>query len=120
MILPLIFLTALFFAVTLLVLAGALLMALPILLVILFLITPMGFLGILSILSPTLFRVLVPPEVIEIAKRIALLPRDIARVINGLLHLPVDTMRAIAVLDVPVQTSGEVITYGEQQERIRV
>ena len=37
------------------------------------------------------------------AKKAALLPRDTARVINGLLHLPLDTMKAIAVLDDPVK-----------------
>jgi len=85
---------------------------------------PMGLLALLSILSPELFRVVFPPEIIEIAKRIALLPRDAVRVINGLVHLPADTMRAIAVLDAPAEVgepeilTGEVITYGAQQEMI--
>ena len=66
-----------------------------------------------------IFRVLVPTEFIGIAKRIALLPAGITRIINGLAHLPADMMRAIAVLDAPAEieeheiTSGEVITYKE-------
>jgi hypothetical protein len=72
-------------------------------------------LALLSILSPTLFRVLVPPEVIEIAKRIALLPKDLARVINGLLHLPVDAMRAIAVLDDPAEIKDETVNATDNE-----
>ena len=44
---------------------------------------------------------LFPPELVGIAKKIALLSGDAARIINGLLHLPLDLMRAIAVLDAP-------------------
>lgn len=47
-----------------------------------------------------------------------LLPRDAARVINGLVHLPIDLMRAIAVLDDTTEIGGEVIPYAEQQEMI--
>jgi hypothetical protein len=54
-------------------------------------------LAFLSILSPEIFVVIVLPELIGIAKRIALLPRDTARVINGLSRIPIDIMRAIAV-----------------------
>jgi len=64
---------------------------------------------------PTLFFVSFSgfsPEIVGIAKRIALLPRDATRVINGLLHLPVDTMRAIAVLDDPAEVEGPEITTG--------
>jgi len=34
------------------------------------------------------------------------LPNDMARIINGLTHLPFDLMRAIAVLDAPVDDGG--------------
>jgi hypothetical protein len=67
----------------------------------------LAVLALLSILSPEIFRVLVPPELLEISKRAALLPRDAARVINGLSHPPVDTMRAIAILDVSAE--GEAL-----------
>ena len=30
------------------------------------------------------------------------LPKDLARIINSLVHIPVDLMKAIAVLDAPV------------------
>jgi hypothetical protein len=32
---------------------------------------------------------------------VALLPKDMARIINGLVHVPVDLMKAIFVLDAP-------------------
>jgi hypothetical protein len=34
-------------------------------------------------------------------KKAALLPKDMTKIINGLVHLPLDTMKAIFVLDAP-------------------
>jgi chorismate mutase len=39
-------------------------------------------------------------------KKAALLPRDAARIINGLAHIPVDLMKAIAVLDAPASVKS--------------
>jgi ABC-type cobalt transport system substrate-binding protein len=68
----------------------------------------LGALALLSILSPTLFRALIPPEITSMLARAALLPAGITRIINGLAHLPADIMRAIAVLDAPAMAAMTV------------
>jgi hypothetical protein len=60
-------------------------------------------LALLSILSPEIFRVIVPPELTALLARTISLPTNMARIINGLAHLPFDLMRAIAVLDAPAE-----------------
>jgi len=47
-------------------------------------------------------RVLIPPEFIALLARVGNLPKDITRIINGLIHVPLDLMKAIFVLDAPV------------------
>jgi hypothetical protein len=69
---------------------------------ILVIISALAILAFISIVSPELFRVLIPPELMGIMKKAALLPKNIARIINGLVHVPLDTMKAIVVLDAPV------------------
>jgi hypothetical protein len=64
-----------------------------------------GILLVISAVSPELFRVLIPPELTALLARAGSLPTDITRIINGLAHLPVDTMRAIAVLDAPAMAA---------------
>jgi len=61
----------------------------------------LGALCLVSVISPELFRVLVPPELTAMLGRTISLPTGIARIINGLAHLPFDLMKAIAVLDAP-------------------
>jgi len=64
-----------------------------------------GALALISVISPELFRVLVPPELTALLVRTISLPADITRIINGLTHLPFDLMRAIAVLDAPAMAA---------------
>jgi hypothetical protein len=52
-----------------------------------------------SILSPGLFRVLVPSELTAMLTRAIYLPNDITR--NWFVHLPSDPMKAIAGFDAP-------------------
>lgn len=63
----------------------------------------LGALCLVSVISPELFRVLVPPELTALLARTIYLPTGIARIINGLVHLPADMIRAIAVLDAPAK-----------------
>ena len=45
-------------------------------------------------------------ELLGVLKKAALLPKNIARIINGLVHVPLDTMKAIVVLDAPASVKG--------------
>ena len=63
-------------------------------------------LAMISIISPELFKVIIPPELLGVLKKVALLPKDLARIVDGLVHIPVDTMKAIVVLDAPASTKG--------------
>jgi len=52
-----------------------------------------GALALISVISPELFRVLVPPELTAMLARTISLPAGITRIINGFTHLPFDLMK---------------------------
>jgi len=73
---------------------------------ILVIISALAILAVIFIISPDSFRVLVSPEFVALLARVGSIPKDLTRIIDGLVHIPVDTMKAIIVLDASASVKG--------------